>query len=136
MDENSPKGNLETNLSWLSVVEAELEGLYQLEGVSHAILARRDGLPLAAVPGARKGEKSLAATLAALHGTSDMAMQLSKGGNYLESLVRGEEIEILCVAIGEDAVLGVIAERGALTGLLFMAIEAAARKISRVLETS
>lgn len=113
-----------------------MEGLYQLEGVSHAILARRDGLPLAAVPEARRREKSLAATLAALHGTSDMAMQLAQGGSYLESLVRGEEIEILCVAIGEDAVLGVIAERGALTGLLFMAIEAAARKISRVLETS
>ncbi len=104
--------------------------------MTHAILARRDGLSLAAVPEARPGVVSLAATLAALHGTSDMAMQLSKGGNFLESLVRGEEIEILCVAIGEDAVLGVIAERGALTGLLFMAIESAARKISKVIQTS
>ncbi len=136
MTETSPLSTSEQESAWLVVVEAELEGLYQLEGVTHAILSRRDGLPLAAVPEDRQGEKSLAATLAALHGTSDMAMQLSKGGSYLESLVRGEAIEILCVAIGEDAVLGVIAERGALTGLLFMAIESAARKISQALQTS
>lgn len=120
----------------MSVVEAELVGLYQLEGVTHAVLARRDGLSLAAVPEDQPGEKSLSATLAALHGTAEMAMQLAKGGSFLESLVRGEEIEILCVAIGEDSVLGVVAKRGALTGLLFMAIEAAARKISQALGTS
>ncbi len=51
---------------WLVAVEAELSGLYQLEGVTHAILARRDDFSLAAVPEGFPGERSLAALLAAL----------------------------------------------------------------------
>ncbi len=47
-----------------------------------------------------------------------MAMQRAKDGAFSEALVRGEENEILCVAIGEDAALGVMVERGALTGFL------------------
>ncbi len=91
-------------------------------------------MSLAAVPEGLPGERSLAALLAALQGTSEMAMQQARGGAFSEALVRGEEDEILCVAIGEDAVLGVMAEKGALTGLLFMAIESAARKILRAVE--
>ncbi len=119
---------------WLGVVEAELEGLYQLSGVLHAVLARRDGLPIASVPEGYPQEKTLSATLAALQGTSQMAMQQADGGDFLQAMVRGEQNEILCVAIGEDAVLGVVAERGALTGLLFMAIESAAKKILKVVQ--
>ncbi len=119
---------------WLAPVEAELEGLYQLEGITHAILARRDGFSLAAVPEGLPGERSPVALLAALQGTSEKAMQQAKGGAFSGALVRGEEDEILCVAIGEDAALGVMAENGALTGLLFMAVESAARKILRAVE--
>lgn len=118
---------------WLDLVAGELEGLYQIAGVTHAILARRDGLPLAAVPEDRRDERSLAAILAALHGTSEGAMHLTSGGAFQESLVRGDNIEILAVAIGTDAVLGVVAKRGALTGLLFMAVESSARKITEAI---
>ncbi len=91
----------------LATVEAELSELYQLEGVTHAILVRRDGFSLAAVPGGLPRERSLAALLATLQGTSEMAMQRVKGGAFSEALVRGEQNEILCVAIGEDTALGV-----------------------------
>lgn len=129
----SQGGNLAQ--TWQAVVESELEGLYQLEGVTHAVLARRDGFPLGAVSEDRKEEKSLASILAALRGTSEAAIQLTDGGMYQESLARGEGIEILAVAIGSDAVLGIVAKRGALTGLLFMAIESSARKITEAIES-
>ncbi len=84
-DRNSKKGPV-----WLSAVEAEVEGLYQLERVICAVFARGDGLPLAIVPGGGSEETSLAATLAALHDTSKMAMQQADGGAFTEALVRGE----------------------------------------------
>jgi predicted regulator of Ras-like GTPase activity (Roadblock/LC7/MglB family) len=131
-----PYESEQPDLTWLRVAEGELEGLYQLAGVVHAILARRDGLSLAAVPHGRPTEKRLAAMLAALLGTSDMAVREADGGFCQEALLRSEKNEILCVAIGDDVVLGVVAEKGALTGLLFMAIESAAEKISQALRGS
>lgn len=133
MNETFPFESKQEEMPWLRVAEAELEGLYQLTGVMHAILARRDGLSLAAVPHARPSEKRLAAMLAALMGTSDMAVSEAEGGLCEEAFLRSERNEILCVSIGEDVVLGVVAERGALTGLLFLAIESAAKKITQAI---
>jgi predicted regulator of Ras-like GTPase activity (Roadblock/LC7/MglB family) len=121
------------DLPWLRVAEEELEALYSLAGVTNAILARRDGLSLAAIPYGRPTEKRLAAMLAALLGTSNMAVQEADGGAFQEALLRSERNEILCVSISEDVVLGVVAEKGALTGLLFLAIESAAKKIRNAL---
>lgn len=136
MGRRDPKQDSQNEPPWLRLIEEELDGLYQLHGVRNTILARRDGLSLASVPEDRLGDKALGPVLAGLYGTSEAAMQLTDGGAYQESLVRGEEIEILSVAIGTDAVLGVVAERGALTGLLFMAIESSARKITEAIGES
>ncbi|MFQ5911242.1 MAG: roadblock/LC7 domain-containing protein [Thermoplasmata archaeon] len=83
-----PYESEQPDLPWLRVVEAELEALYQLTGVVHAILARRDGLSLAAVPHGRPTEKRLAAMLAALLGTSDMAVREADAGVCQEALLR------------------------------------------------
>lgn len=120
---------------WLRIAEAELEGLYQLTGVIHAVLARRDGLCISAVPSGHPSEKRLSAVLAALLGTSDMAIREEGGGSFREVLLRSDNNEIICVAVGEDVVLGVVAEKGALTGLLLMAIESAALKIYEALRS-
>lgn len=79
LSDDIPEERLSMEPPWHAPVEAELEGLYPLEGATHVILARRDGFPLAAVPEDLPGEKSLAALLAALQGTSEMAMQQAKG---------------------------------------------------------
>ncbi len=134
LSDDFPEERLSMELPRLATVEAELSGLYQLEGVTHAILARRYDFSLAAVPEGLPRERSLSALLAVLQGTSEMAMHQAKDGALSGALVTGEQNEILCVALGEDAALGVVAERGALTGLLFMAIESAARKILRAVE--
>lgn len=116
---------------WLHTVENQLDGLYQLDGVLYALLVKKDGTPLVVVPEDKESHRELTASLAALEGTAELAMQQSEGGAFLEGLIRGERTEILCVGIGEDAVLGIVAERGALTGLLFMAIQAAALQVER-----
>ncbi len=134
MNQTSRDENPKESPQWLQVVESELEALYQLPGVVHAVLAGGDGNPLAIVPEGSTVERHLAATLAALHGTSQLAVHQANGGVFSEALVRSEQVEILCVPVGEDVVLGIVAERGALTGLLFIAIESAANKILRVID--
>lgn len=119
---------------WQQRVRDELDGLYQLQGVTHTILVRRDGLPLAAQPPGRPEEKRLAAMIAAVRGTAEIATDEATGGRFTEALLRSDRSEIFCVSVGEDLVLGIVAEKGALTGLLFMAVQTAAERIFEALK--
>lgn len=133
--EDSGAGNVETG-DWRAAVEVELDGVYQLAGVLSVLLVQRDGIPLVSIPPGKAEPRRLAAMLAAVRGTAEIATDEMAGGHFQQALLRSDRSEIFCVSVGEDHVLGVVAEKGALTGLLFMAVEGAAGRILTAFETA
>jgi predicted regulator of Ras-like GTPase activity (Roadblock/LC7/MglB family) len=114
-----------------------IEGLRELQvsspDVEAAAIISVDGLPIATSLPQNVDEDRVSAMSAAMHSLGDrIASELGRG-LLDEVYVKGERGYVILRAVGEEAVLTVLARQQAKLGLLFYDMRRAAEKFSKIL---
>ena len=92
-----------------------------------------DGLPIAASLPQSVEEDRVAAMSAAMHSLGERIADELGRGMLDEVYIRGEEGFVIVRAVGEEAVLAVLARQQAKLGLLFLDMRRAAEEFSTIL---
>ena len=117
--------------------ERMIERLRELQvnspDVEAAAIVSVDGLPIAASLPHSVEEDRVAAMSAAMHSLGERIADELGRGMLDEVYIRGEEGFVIVRAVGEEAVLAVLARQQAKLGLLFLDMRRAAEEFSTIL---
>lgn len=117
--------------------ERMIERLRELQvnspDVEAAAIVSVDGLPIAASLPRSVEEDRVAAMSAAMHSLGERIADELGRGMLDEVYIRGEEGFVIVRAVGEEAVLAVLARQQAKLGLLFLDMRRAAEEFSTIL---
>lgn len=117
--------------------ERMIERLRELQvnspDVEAAAIVSVDGLPIAASLPQSVEEDRVAAMSAAMHSLGERIADELGRGMLDEVYIRGEEGFVIVRAVGEEAVLAVLARQQAKLGLLFLDMRRAAEEFSTIL---
>ncbi|MBW4438166.1 MAG: roadblock/LC7 domain-containing protein [Pleurocapsa minor GSE-CHR-MK-17-07R] len=103
------------------------------EHVEAAAIVSVDGLSIASALPAGTEEDRVSAMSAAMLGLGQRMTQELKRGNLEQIFVRGESGFVVITAIGEEAVLTVLARKEAKLGMLFLDISRASQDLKHLI---
>lgn len=92
-----------------------------------------DGLPIASLLVNKIDDERVGAMSAAILSLGDRTVEELARGSLEQVLVKGEEGYVLLTHAGEDAVLTVLAQSGAILGSVFLDVRSAVGKIKQII---
>ncbi|MBX2804067.1 MAG: roadblock/LC7 domain-containing protein [Myxococcales bacterium] len=101
--------------------------------VEAAAIVDNDGLMIASALPADMDDDSVAAMGAALLGLGERITDELARGDFQMVMVRGDSGYLILVRCGPEAVLSVLAAKGAKLGLIFLDVSRAAKEVARLL---
>lgn len=116
-----------------SALETIMSDITRSEDVLAVVIARRDGLVVAASLPDDVDSRKVAAMSAAIVGTAEMAASELSQGDFQQVLVECAQGNIISLGAGREALLVVLIRRGANVGLALLRLRKAAQRIQETL---
>lgn len=102
-------------------------------GVEASAIVSLQGLPIVSAMPAGVNDDVVAAMTAAVLSVGEKALEELQKGKLIKILIEGEKGYIIMTAVGQNAILTVLAKHSSNLGLIFLTMKQTAQKIANLL---